>query len=191
MQNGGVLIGIVSDLDDPDNLGRVKVRYPTLGDQESDWARVISAGAGKDRGFFSRPEKGDEVAVVFELGNPHRAYVLGGVWSQADPPPKDDGKKKDNNWRFLRSRSGHVIKLDDTRGAELIEIVDKDGQRRVLLDTAKKKIQVLCDQGDVEVKAGSGTVKVEAVTVEIKATANLTIEAGAALKIKGATVDIN
>lgn len=191
MQNGGVLIGIVSDLDDPERLGRVKVRYPTLGDQESDWARLVAAGAGKDRGLFSRPEVGDEVLVAFELGDPRRPCVLGGLWSKTDPPPKDDGNAEDNNWRFIQSRSGHVIKLDDTRGAELIEIVDKDGRRRVLLDSANKKIQVTCDDGDVEVTSGSGKVKVEAVTVEIKASANLTIEAGAALKIKGATVDIN
>lgn len=187
----GVLIGIVSSLEDPKHLGRVKVRYPTRSDQESDWVRLVSAGAGKGRGFFSRPEKGDEVVVIFEEGNPHRAYVLGGVWSKVDPPPKDDGKDVDNNWRFLRSRSGLVIKLDDTRGAERIEIADKDGQRRVVLDTAKKKIQVICDQGDVEVKAGAGSVKIEATTIEIKATGSLTIDAGGPLKLKGATVDIN
>ncbi|HVR97155.1 MAG TPA: phage baseplate assembly protein V [Thermoanaerobaculia bacterium] len=191
MQGNGVLIGIVSDLEDPERLGRVKVRYPTLGDQESDWARLIAAGAGKERGLFSRPEVGDEVVVVFEQGDPHRAYVLGGVWSKTDPPPPDDGNAADNNWRFIQSRSGHVIKLDDTQGAELIEIVDKDGQRRVVLDSANRKIQVICDQGDVEVTAGAGTVKVEATTVEIKATGNLTVEAGGLLKIKGATVDIN
>jgi len=191
MQIHGVLIGIVSDLEDPERIGRVKVTYPTLNDQESDWIRLIAAGAGKDRGLFFRPEKGDEVIVVFEQGDPLRAYVLGGVWSGEDPPPKDDGDAKANNWRFVRSRSGHVIKLDDTEGAELVEIVDKDGQRRVVLDSANKKIQVICQQGDVEVTAGAGTVKVEATTIEIKATGNLTIEAGGPLKLKGATVDIN
>jgi uncharacterized protein involved in type VI secretion and phage assembly len=187
----GVLIGIVSSLDDPEHLGRVKVRYPTRGDQESDWVRLVAAGAGKGRGFFSRPEKDDEVVVIFEEGHPHRAYVLGGVWSKVDPPPKDDGQDADNNWRFLRSRSGLVIKLDDTQGAERIEIADQDGQRRVVLDAANQKIQVICEQGDVEVKAGSGSVKVEAATIEITATGNLAIEAKGALKLKGATVDIN
>jgi phage baseplate assembly protein V len=187
----GVLIGIVSSLDDPEHLGRVKVRYPTRGDQESDWVRLVSAGAGKGRGFFSRPEENDQVVVVFEEGDPLKAYALGGVWSEADRPPQGDGKAKDNNWRFLRSRSGHVIKLDDTKDAERIEIVDKDGQRRVVLDAAKKKIQVICDQGDVEVTAKAGSVKVEAATIEIKATGNLTLDAKGALTLKGATVDIN
>ena len=191
MQGQGVLIGIVSNLDDPERLGRVKVTYPTLNNQESDWLRLIAAGAGKDRGLFFRPEKDDEVIVVFEQGDPLRGYVLGGVWSTADPPPKDDGDATTNNWRFMRSRSGHVIKLDDTQGAELIEIVDKDGQRRVVLNSAKQKIQVICQQGDVEVSAGAGTVKVEATTIEIKATGSLKIEAGGPVTIKGATVDIN
>lgn len=74
---------------------------------------------------------------------------------------------------------------------EKIEVIDKDGERKVILDSANRKIQVLCDTGDVEVKAGAGSVKVEATTVEISATGNMTLDAKGTMTIKGQLVLIN
>ena len=49
----GVTIGVVTNIKDPDNLGRVKVKFPWLSDQdESYWARIATPMAGKDRGMF-------------------------------------------------------------------------------------------------------------------------------------------
>lgn len=201
-----LMIGIVSDLDDPERLGRVKVRFPELGDQESDWARLVAPFAGDGRGAFFRPEVDDEVLVGFEHGDKRRPYVLGGLWSTADPPPDDDGRPSDNNWRFITSRSGHVIKLDDTRGQEVIEIVTNDGERRVVLDTAGRKIEVVSQSGDVEVKAVAGKVKVEALdielkgqtsvkveapSVELKAQGQMTVDGGATLTLRGGVIQIN
>ncbi len=190
-RDNGIIIGLVSDLNDPEGLGRVKVKFPTLNDEESDWARLAMPMAGSDRGTFFRPEVKDEVLVAFEHGDARRPYVVGSLWSKTDKPPKDDGNATQNNWRFIQSRSGHIIKLDDTQGQEKIEIIDKDGAHKIVIDSANKKIQVICDTGDVEVKAGAGTVKIEALTVEIKATANMTLEASGTMTIKGATVNIN
>lgn len=190
-RNNGIIIGVVSSLDDEEGLGRVKVTYPTLGNEESEWARLVALMAGGQRGTFFRPEVGDEVLVAFELGDPCRPYILGGVWSQENPPPPDDGRPTENNWRVIHSRSGHRILLDDTSGREKVEIVDKDGARRVVIDSANQKIQVVCDTGDVEVKASAGDVKVEAVNVDIKASGTMTLEATGTMTIKGATVNIN
>ena len=187
----GIVIGEVTTLEDPENLGRVKVKFPHLDDQESDWSKLVTLMAGPERGVFFRPEVGDEVLVALEHGDYRRAYVLGGLWSQVDKPPADDGDAKKNNWRFIKSRSGHIIKLDDTQGSELIEITDKSGNHQIIIDTANKKIQVTCSTGDVEVSAASGTVKVEATTVEIKASGNMNLEASGTMTIKGATVNIN
>ena len=194
MQDGvsnGLVIGTVVDLDDPERIGRIKVQYPHLNDEQSDWARLVTPMAGNDRGCFFRPEKGDEVLVAFEHGEPRRPYIVGSVWSTVDKPPADDGQATQNNWRFIKSRSGHVIKFDDTQGKEKIELIDKDEQRRVVIDSANKKIQVICDQGDVEVTAKSGSVTIDAMTVDVKASANMTLQATGTMTIKGATVNIN
>jgi uncharacterized protein involved in type VI secretion and phage assembly len=190
-QVNGIVIGLVKDLEDPENLGRIRVTYPYLGDQLSDWAKLVTPMAGKDRGVFFRPEAGDEVLVGFELGDVRRPYILGSLWSADDTPPPDDGKPKQNNWRFIKSRSGHIVKLDDTKNKEKIEIIGSDGARKIVFDIANKKIQITCDSGDIEVSAPSGKVKVDATTVEIKASGNMNLEAGGTMTIKGATVNIN
>ncbi|HEY0606878.1 MAG TPA: phage baseplate assembly protein V [Herpetosiphonaceae bacterium] len=205
-QENGIRIGIVSDLNDPLRLGRVRVTYPTLDDQQSTWARLATLMAGPSRGSVFVPEVEDEVLIAFEEGDPRRPYVIGALWSTVDPPPPTDGQIPQNNWRFFKSRCGHIIKFDDTPGAEKIEILDKDNAHKIIIDSPKQKIQVLCDTGDVEVSAASGTVKVDALniemqatqkvtiqaaTVEIKATTTMNVEAGAAMTIKGAVVNIN
>jgi uncharacterized protein involved in type VI secretion and phage assembly len=190
-RENGIVIGIVADLDDPEQLGRVRVKFPHLNDELSDWARLATPMGGKDRGLFFRPEKEDEVLVAHEHGDPRRAYVVGSVWSKTDPPPADDGKKVDNNWRFFRSRSGHLMKFDDTSGSERIEIVGKGGNHKLVIDVSGKKIEISCSSGDIAVSAAAGKVSVEAKDIEIKAQSSLTVEAGGSMTIKGKTVAIN
>lgn len=187
----GAVIGIVSSLDDPEGLGRVRVTYPHLDGEESNWARLVSLMAGHERGAFFRPEVDDEVMILFEQGDGRRPYVVGGVWNAPDPPPPDDGKPTENNHRLFKSRSGHILRFDDTAGAEKIEIIDKDGARKVILDSAGQKIQVICDTGDVEVSAGSGSVTVKAQDITLEATSSLTLKATGNVTIEGAQVAIN
>jgi phage baseplate assembly protein gpV len=187
----GVLIGVVHDLNDTTGQGMVKVRFPKLKDKISDWLRLASPMAGPERGLFLRPEKDDQVIVIYEDGRLEGdGYVLGSIWSEPDKPPPDDGDRVKNNWRFIRSRSGHLIKLDDTAGNELIEIAFKDGKRRVVMDD--KKIEVHCQTGDVIVKADAGNIAISAPTGNIEIDANqISVKAKAKLILSGATVDIN
>ncbi|MGD9081288.1 MAG: phage baseplate assembly protein V [Desulfobacterales bacterium] len=194
MQNqrgNGIVIGVVIDLDDPENIGRIKVKYPHLEDQISNWARLVTFMAGPERGAFFRPEVNEEVLVAFELGDARRPYILGGVWNKVDPPPPDGGQPTQNNWRFIKSRSGHTIKLDDTQGSEKIEIVDKDGTRSVIVDSAGQKIQIISESDDIEVSAKSGSVKIEALNIEVKASNNMKLEATTKMMLKSALIEIN
>ena len=114
----GLVVGVVTNNQDPDGLGRVKVRFPWLSDdEESHWARIAVPMGGKERGTYFLPEVDDEVLVAFEHGSPSFPYVLGALWNGKDVPPttNDDGK---NNLRLIKSRSGHVIKLNDEDGKE-------------------------------------------------------------------------
>jgi uncharacterized protein involved in type VI secretion and phage assembly len=199
-RDNGIVIGIADDLDDPERLGRIRVTLPHLGGTQSDWAWIVAPMAGKDRGLFLRPEKGDQVLVAFSQGDPRFPYILGSLWSKADPPPADDGKPVENNWRFIKSRSGHIVKLDDTKGAEKIEIVDETGTLKVTLDSANKKIQVDNDGGDIEVtsttgniniSASAGQIKLEGLTVEVSAQTSMTLKSSGPLTIQGSVVRIN
>jgi uncharacterized protein involved in type VI secretion and phage assembly len=190
-RENGIVIGIVESLDDDEDLGRIKVRYPHLDGKVSEWARLATPMGGKDRGLFFRPEKEDEVLVAHEQGEFTRPYIVGSLWSKVDPPPADDGKKVDNNWRFFRSRAGHLLKFDDTAGAERIEIAGSGGKHTMTIDVSGEKIEIRCSSGDVTVAAPAGTVTLDAKAVQIKAKTTLSLEAGGALTIKGSTVGIN
>src|SRR5687767_5318832 len=183
----GIFIGTVIDLNDPLKLGRVKVCFPMLNDQKSDWARIVTLMAGPERGLYLIPEVGDEVLVAFDNGDTNYPYILGAVWSQADKPPATDGQPKKNNWRFLKSRSGHILKMDDTQGAEKIEIIDKTGNNSVVFDAAKNTITIKAAQ----------TIKVEAPTVEVSGQSDVNIHApkvsikgDATLSVQAPKVDI-
>ncbi len=194
----GVVVGVVTDNKDPDKLGRVKVKIPRLSaDDESNWARVISFMGGKQMGGFFLPEVNDEVLVAFEYGDINIPYVLGSLWNGKDSPPltNDDGK---NNFRIIKSRSGHVIRLDDTDGQEKIEIVDKSENNKITIDTKEKKISITSDK-DIEISAPNGKVTIKANDFEVKSQASAKIEASSSMDlkasgtttIKGATVNIN
>lgn len=199
-RDNGIAIGIVDDLGDPENLGRIKVKLQHLAEESSDWAWLVSPMAGQKRGLFLRPEVGDQVLVAFLHGDPHFPYILGSLWSKQDPPPPDDGDAKKNNWRFIKSRCGHIVKLDDTNGAEKIEITDHTGQLKMELDSAKKKISVENNGGDIEISGttgnvsittSSGQVKIQGLSVDITAQSNLTLKANGVLTIQGSLVKIN
>jgi uncharacterized protein involved in type VI secretion and phage assembly len=191
MTRGTLVAAIVHDLDDPEGLGRVRVRFPHLDEKVSNWARLVSAGAGHERGNFFRPERGDEVIVGFEHGDPRRPYVLGGVWSTPDPPPPDK-KAVDNDLRQIVTRSGHILRFDDTKNAEQIRIVAAGGDQEVVLDPAGKKIEVTAKQGDIVVRGSSGAVTVTSSgDLTISAGGDLKISATGSLKLSGSSVDIN
>jgi uncharacterized protein involved in type VI secretion and phage assembly len=193
----GVVVAIVTNIKDPEEMGRVKLRYPWLGENaEGYWARIASPMAGNDRGIYFLPEVEDEVLVAFEHGDLRFPYVIGSLWNGRDKPPvkNDDG----NNIRLIKSRSGHMIRLTDTDGSEKIEIIDKSGKNRILLDTAVNAITITCEK-DMTLSAPQGTIKLDAQKVEIKSSADTKIEsaagmdvkASAVMNIKGATVNIN
>ena len=192
----GVVVALVTNNQDPDGLARVKVKFPWLSDvDESAWARVATLMAGQQRGAYFLPEVDDEVLVAFEHGDVGSPYVIGALWNGPDTPPvtNDDGK---NNVRMIKSRSGHVVKLNDEAGKETIEIIDQSQKNSIVI--SKNSITVTTDK-DITLSASSGTIKLDAQNVEISASSAIKLKAGGTMDleasgtttIKGATVNIN
>lgn len=193
----GVVTGIVTNIDDPQNMGRAKVMFPWLDDKlESNWARVSGIGAGKDRGFYIMPEVGDEVLVAFEQGNFNFPYIIGNLWNGKDGPPDNGVKNGKVQIRTLKSREGHVIRLSDEPGKKFIEIEDSAGGTHIKLNADDKSLTVKSG-GDItlETKAKM-TLKALSILIEAQTTAEMKgmtakLDGSAQAEIKGGIVMIN
>jgi uncharacterized protein involved in type VI secretion and phage assembly len=194
----GVAVGQVTSNQDPRGLGRVKLKFPWWSDNdESHWARIACFMAGPERGAFFLPEVDDEVLVAFEHGDIHRPYVIGALWNGQAKPPADNANGN-NDVRLIKSRSGHLIRLDDTEGSEKIEIIDKEGTNSITIDSKQNTVTIKADK-DMVIEAPRGKISLTAQKIEIKssadtkvqAQANMDVKASGTLTVKGATVNIN
>ncbi len=194
----GVVIGVVTNNQDPENLHRVKLRFPWISeDVESTWARVATPMAGAGRGAYFLPEVEDEVLVAFEHGLVDQPYVIGSLWNGQDEPPESN-ENGENNHRTISSRSGHVLRLNDQSGSETIEIIDKTGNNKIVIDTAGNSINIEAET-EITVKASSGKLTIQANGIKVKSDASLSVEAaqnidikaGAQLTLQGAMIKIN
>jgi phage protein D len=189
----GLVIGVVTDNQDPDGQGRVKVKYPWLSsDHASDWARVVVPGGGAERGIEFLPEVNDEVLVGFEMGDVHYPYVMGGLWNGRDAPPTKSNQLVSGGKvqkRIIRSRSGHTITLDDSNGGGGITVEDKNGNK-LALDSSANKLAIEV-KGDASVKA-QGNLTIEAQgQVQIKGM-GVKVDGGAAtVDVKGTMINLN
>jgi phage protein D len=183
----GLVIGIVTNNQDPEQLGRIRVKYPALGDDiEGGWARIALPGAGKEAGMAFVPMVGDEVVVGFEHGDTRRPVVLGALHNSIDKP--------------------HAKMAGDAAGGSLVVYGRKDAElntQKQLVIAAKEHMTIAIDRGEagpgdlkarasdlIEVKAGT-TITIEGTgEVTIKSSAGINVQATGPLKLQGATVDI-
>jgi phage protein D len=205
-----MLVGIVTDNKDTDSLGRVKVKFPTLSDSEgSTWARVVSMGAGADRGFDWLPEVDDEVLVAFEHGDIHRPYVIGNVWNGTDAPPTvpDDSVGDEGvRLRTLKTRLGHVLQFveedkdDSKQGVYLTTVTghklhlddstkfikaETAGGHSIFIDDEGKKIEITTSGGHSLTLDDNSPGK-----IDMTSTGDINITAGSTNKISLSAKDI-
>jgi uncharacterized protein involved in type VI secretion and phage assembly len=193
-KNVGVVVGIVTNNNDPDHLGRVKLKFPWRDDtDESNWARVATLNAGNDRGTYFLPEVGDEVLVAFDHGDISQPYVIGSLWNGKDKPPESNQNGK-NDKRMIKSRSGHTFILNDAQGSEKVEIRTKSGHQIILDDSSGSEKIAIKD------KTGSNSIVIDSAqnSISMSSQMKITIEAqmiaikaGATLDLKGGIVKIN
>ena len=177
---------LVTNVKDPDNLGRAKVKFPWLDDViETDWVRIASPTAGAGRGFFTLPEIDDEVLVAFDHGDLQRPYILGGMWNGKDKPPKATTAVDANSGavitRALTSRKGHFVAISDKDGEESVEIGTTDARLRIKLDKDGKALILNCSD-KIEIDADGDITITSAKKVCIKATGDLEL-AGQNIKV--------
>jgi uncharacterized protein involved in type VI secretion and phage assembly len=111
--------GIVSDIKDPDSLGRVRLSLPAVGDVQTDWLEVLAIGAGKGKGFVSLPDVGDKVVALFAREDLAAGVVIGSLFG-ADGV--DDYGVDDKIVRFaLLTPGGNKLHFDDAKKSLRLE----------------------------------------------------------------------
>lgn len=195
----GLVIGTVTNTKDDENIGRVKVKYPSLGGtSESHWARVLAVGAGKERGLDVMPEVGDEVLLGFEGGDSRFPFVLGGLWSSKNTHPDttavDNGKVKK---RLYKSVAGHQIVFGEDSGtAATYGITMQSTGGKAKLGLTEEKITLEADAGnEMTLKAGgseitfgkNGALTIKCSTLKIDAQQTVDAKSGTAMTLKGGT----
>lgn len=151
--------GIVSDNEDPDFLGRLKVIVPSItGDEAIDtWAWPKGIFAGKDIGFFAVPNPKDGVWVSFENGDPRYPIWEYGWWAKNQVPSAANNNNGKPTNQVLQTTSGHRIEMDDKQGSEAIRITDKEANK-IIMD--KNGVIIEDKHGhQIVMKNGSWSVK--------------------------------
>ncbi len=167
---GSVVVGIVTQNSDPDGMGRVRVRYPALGDDiEGWWARIASPAAGSERGLLMMPIAGDEVLVAFEHGDVRRPYVLGSLWNGSDQPGDD----------LVQTDGSFALRSDHKASVHAADAITIETDADVEITASGKHTQKSTDDTSIEGQ-----------NVNVKANSSLTIEATGDLTIKGASITV-
>jgi uncharacterized protein involved in type VI secretion and phage assembly len=178
----GLVEALVVDNADPDQLGRVKVKFPLLPETpESFWARLVMPMAGRERGWMTIPEIGDEVLVAFVHGDINNAIVVGSLYNGVDTPPyaNEDGE---NNLRVFQSRSGHRLTFDDTDGAERVELITHNEEIRLIWDAKEKVISVYSGK-DIIIEAKEA-ISMKCKDFILEASNSIGVKSGSSTEIK-------
>ncbi len=151
--------GVVSDVDDPDRLSRVRAHLPLLGDLDSDWMPVVVPGAGPNKGVAVMPEPDDNVLIVFPDGNPGYGIVLGGLYGESEAP----GLPPENPRAYvLRTANGQTITLD---GANSLARVETSGGDTLELGPQGSRLHAV---QDLLIEAPGRTLTIRAGSVEFE-----------------------
>jgi phage baseplate assembly protein gpV/phage protein D len=143
--------GIVTQIDDPEKRGRVRVSLPTYGDVETDWIPVLSAGAGGKKGLMAFPDIGDHILLLLIHEDPGQGVVLGGLYAEQKPP--DVGIDGGSIKRYtLQTPGGQRLLLDDSK--QTFRVENSDGS---FYELGPHKVR-LHSAVDLEIEAPGQTV---------------------------------
>jgi uncharacterized protein involved in type VI secretion and phage assembly len=168
----GVYPALVTDIVDPESLGRIQLKFPWLGadgDAVRCWATLLSPYADDDQGFQVLPAVDTQVVVAFEAGDLRRPYIIGAAWNGREAMP--EAPEAGNNKRLIKTRSGSLLEFDDTDGAARVTLSMQSGHKLVL-DDATREVELTHSNGHMIRFTASGAIEIQAnSTVELMAAA--------------------
>lgn len=195
-----IAVAEVTNTLDATGCARVQVQLPWLPNTQP-WARVVVPGAGNNRGTYILPHAGDEVLVAFNRDDVTDCYVIGSLWSMADPPPLR-GPLDPITKVAVTTQVGHEIQLDDVE--QTIAITTSTGQKiemgpdKITISTTGGTAKIdLSLAGEISLSATT-SISIDAPQVSVNGTGRIAMEAGTmsvnggtACRIQAGTIHLN
>lgn len=175
----------VVDNEDPEKVGRIKVRIPALGHKKTDWLWAFPKFPGPcgkvgddSYGFYIPPPANDTaIWVEFEVGrNKHPIYT--GGWFASEELPDKVAAAAPKVWA-LWSLAQHYLTFIDTEGEEEVELAWM-AKHKLTMD--KDHVLLTTENGtQVELKAdGTFAIKDEKNNEVVSSTSGMEVKAGQA-----------
>lgn len=179
MPNADSVLGKVISHEDPKGIGRVQVDFKFANQNNRIWMRVMTPSAGvsedgqKNRGMVFVPEKGDQVMIGFEYGDPNRPYVMGSMFHGSN----GQGGSGNNTEKSLITRSG-------------IKIVFNDDQKSLHIEDPSGNTWDMDGNGNISVNAPKNMTITVGENMDVTVGKNITVNAGENIDVS-AGQDIN
>lgn len=133
--------GVVTDNQDPNNLGRIRARVDeVLHDVDSGWALPALPYAGDGEGAWTIPKVGAGVWIEFEAGEVSRPIWTGCWWGDNQRPKDQGGSQATPSLKIVRSEKGLMVSMDDQ--GQTISVSDEDGKNILTIEVQPGKITV-------------------------------------------------
>jgi uncharacterized protein involved in type VI secretion and phage assembly len=164
----GLYIGYVTDRDDPEQLGRVRVCIPGLIEPHSAWAWPLGTvgGGSSNRGFFAVPEVGAECAVWFNQGDVDAPHFLSAHWGKPDGASEvpEEAQKGPPDCRVFATKTFR-IELDESEGLRRLKLTNRKTGDHLVFD-AEENTVTLEGTTAITLKA-VGAIKLDAPLITI------------------------
>jgi uncharacterized protein involved in type VI secretion and phage assembly len=192
-----LVIGVVTNNQDPENMGRVRIQYPALADDaEGTWARIAALSAGNERGALMLPVVGEEVLIGFEHDDTTRPYVLGSLFNGQDTPGDDLVHGQDGSFVVLSNKQILAASKEDmsltSGGKLLIEVTDnvEEKYKQDWTNETTGKASLKATQ-PFEIDGQNVTIKGQA-QIEIEGSATVTLKCGGSqIQLSSAGIQIS
>lgn len=201
----------VSDNKDPDKMNRIRVTRTLEKDAVSSWIPYLSINAGSGAGFSTLPDADEQVLVATLDALETSQVAVGTIWSENSKPPETgensdaelnkDGK---NALHFVKSRSGAMLIVDETKDSEKTQFIAAGGKTRLEFSKKDKLVNLETDEKigfsakkEMDFEADTITMKAKKKAdismdeFQVKASKACSIQADQDMSLKGSGIALN
>lgn len=134
--------GIVRDVNDQENLGRIIAQVPEVygEDVDSPWALPALPYSGTGTGVFTVPSPGAGVWIEFEAGDISRPIWTGCWWGRNELPKDNSGTMATPPLKIIRSEKGLMVTLNDDN--QTITLSDENGRNMMIIKVQEGLIKI-------------------------------------------------